>query len=69
MGGDFFDPGQRAVAAVHFLPGIEDINPLPHPAPMVAVRRIGDVCAGLDEEAEVDVAVMLSAVIRRRVPA
>jgi hypothetical protein len=34
---------------------------------MVAVRIIGDVCAGLDEEAEVDVAVILSAVIRRRV--
>ena len=31
--------------------------------------RIGGVEAGLDEDAEVDVAVMLSAVVRRRVPA
>jgi hypothetical protein len=35
----------------------------------VIIRMIGDGGAGLDEEAEVDVAVMLSAVVRRRVPA
>lgn len=33
------------------------------------VMRTGGVVAGLDEEAEVDVHVMLSAVIHRRVPA
>lgn len=32
-------------------------------------EKIGGVVVGLDEEVEVDVAVMLSAVVRRRVPA
>ena len=31
--------------------------------------KVGGVGAGLDEEVEVDVTVMLSAVVRRRVPA
>jgi len=36
---------------------------------IVLNRRIGGVEAGLDEDAEVDVTVTLSAIVRRRAPA
>jgi hypothetical protein len=36
---------------------------------IVLSRRIGGVEAGLDEDAEVDVTLTLSAVVRRRAPA
>jgi len=36
---------------------------------LVLNEKVGGDAVGLDEEAEVDVAVVLSAVVRRRVPA